>query len=124
MISPWGYLVSWVGQWDMQNMSLSAILTGGCTPDPRRRYPVGRVGRGLQNMSLSAILTGGCTPGPPQAISCGQSRLGIAEYVLINYSDRGLHPRTPAGDILWAVLTADCDDSCAAPIAPWDATVL
>jgi|GEM_PF-2568949 len=24
------------------------------------------------------------------------------------YADRGLHPRTPAGDILWAVLTADC----------------
>ncbi|KQC08230.1 MAG: hypothetical protein APR55_11925 [Methanolinea sp. SDB] len=41
-------------------------------PDPRRRYPVGRV--------------------EPE----------IAEYVLISYSDRGLHPRTPAGDILWA----------------------
>ena len=77
MISPWGYLVSWVGQWDMQNMSLSAILTGDCTP------------------------------GPPQAISCGQSRLGIAEYVFINYSDRGLHPRTPAGDILWAGLNRE-----------------
>jgi len=44
----------------------------------------------------------GLHPGPPQAISCGQSRQGIAEYVLISYSDRGLHPRTPAGDILWA----------------------